>query len=134
MSATQFKLLLIVLLLSGYSWLAFNWGNENEVHSFCLVKNLTGLPCPSCGTTRSVVLFAKGEIINALQINPLSLLAVVFFILAPCWLLYDFIKKRDSVWLTFRWIEKKIHSSFVISLSLIALITINWIWNIYKGL
>lgn len=134
MSASRFKLLLIVLLLGGYAWLVFHWGDETGLPSFCLIKNLSGLPCPSCGTTRSVILVAKCEIANAIQINPLGLLAMGFLVLAPVWLLYDFIKRKNSAWLLFCWVEKKIQSNSVISISLIFLVAINWIWNIYKGL
>jgi hypothetical protein len=134
MNASQFKLLLIALSLGGYGWLAFNWHSETESRSFCPMKNLSGLPCPSCGTTRSTMLLTKGDILNAIQINPLGLLAFGFLILAPCWLLYDHLKRKDSAWLTFRWFENKIQSNVVISISLIVLVAINWIWNIYKGL
>jgi hypothetical protein len=50
----------------------------------CVFKGLTGIPCPTCGSTRSVVHLAHGDILSALAMNPLTALclmaATVFFI------------------------------------------------------
>lgn len=50
----------------------------------CVFKGLTGISCPACGSTRSVVHLAHGDILSALTINPLTTLclmaAIVFFI------------------------------------------------------
>jgi Protein of unknown function (DUF2752) len=37
----------------------------------CAFKGLTGIPCPTCGATRSVVYLARGEITASLVMNPL---------------------------------------------------------------
>ena len=50
----------------------------------CVFKGLTGIPCPTCGSTRSVVHLAHGDILSALAMNPLTTLcllaAIVYFI------------------------------------------------------
>jgi hypothetical protein len=50
----------------------------------CVLKGITGLPCPSCGSTRSIVHLAHGNVIASVAMNPLmSLLligAVLFFL------------------------------------------------------
>jgi hypothetical protein len=51
--------------------------------SLCMFRNLTGLPCPFCGTTRSVGNLLLGDFQGALSMNPLgyvsvALLGVVF--------------------------------------------------------
>lgn len=48
----------------------------------CPFKALTGLPCPTCGATRSLLFFGEGKFIPALLMNPLIavvLLAAVGF-------------------------------------------------------
>ncbi len=37
----------------------------------CTFHNITGIPCPSCGATRSAVLLAHGAFYDALKMNPL---------------------------------------------------------------
>jgi hypothetical protein len=70
----------ISLLMLGAGWLL-------PILSFapdCVFKGLTGLPCPTCGSTRSVVHLAHGDILSALAMNPLTTLclvaAIVYFI------------------------------------------------------
>lgn len=37
----------------------------------CMFLRLTGLPCPSCGSTRAVLALTRGEILRAFAWNPL---------------------------------------------------------------
>jgi hypothetical protein len=50
----------------------------------CVFKGLIGIPCPTCGSTRSVVHLAHGDILSALAMNPLTTLclmaAIAYFI------------------------------------------------------
>ena len=55
----------------------------------CLFRQRTGLPCPTCGMTRSVVLSLHGHIPTALRLNPagpLWVLAVATISAALLWL------------------------------------------------
>jgi hypothetical protein len=50
----------------------------------CAFKGVTGVPCPTCGTTRSLIQLSHGNILSALFMNPLAALcmiaAVLYFI------------------------------------------------------
>ncbi len=37
----------------------------------CVFKALTGIPCPTCGSTRSIVYLSHGDVISAFLMNPL---------------------------------------------------------------
>jgi len=37
----------------------------------CWFRRLTGVPCPTCGATRSALLLAHGDLMGALRHNPL---------------------------------------------------------------
>lgn len=42
----------------------------------CLWKNFTGLPCPTCGATRSMVCLARGDWAAAVAMNPAAVTAL----------------------------------------------------------
>ena len=55
----------------------------------CLFRQLTGLPCPACGMTRSIVLTLDGHLGTALRLNlagPVWVLAVATLAVALLWL------------------------------------------------
>ncbi|MEM7051664.1 MAG: DUF2752 domain-containing protein [Acidobacteriota bacterium] len=41
----------------------------------CLFKGVAGVPCPTCGTTRSALSLADFDIVAALTVSPLATLA-----------------------------------------------------------
>lgn len=47
----------------------------------CTFYALTGLPCPSCGATRSAVFLAEGHWLDSLRVNPLFFGAYVALLL-----------------------------------------------------
>ena len=49
--------------------------------SICLIRGLTGVPCPSCGMSRAIIAFINGDIINAFRFHPLFWLPFILFIL-----------------------------------------------------
>jgi len=57
----------------------------------CPFKALTGLPCPSCGTTRAAVALLHGDVLGAMLSNPVTALAGIAFVVggaaAPLWAL-----------------------------------------------
>jgi hypothetical protein len=52
----------------------------------CAFKGLTGLECPTCGSTRAVLFLAQGDILSSFKMNPLASLC---FIVAVVFLLYS---------------------------------------------
>jgi hypothetical protein len=128
--------ILILLTIGSYVWIGYHLSNthSHSLGTLCLFKSATGIPCPSCGITRSVLLLFQGDIANAAWINPLGILASVLLIVIPMWILSDFFRKRNSLPLVYKRSEELIRSNKIIYLPLIALIAINWIWNISKGI
>lgn len=135
---TKRKLYLIITLglIAGYSWLTYILLQDNPQHngmSACFFKNITGLPCPSCGNTRSVLAMIKGNFINAVLINPLGLIIAFILLVFPFWLLYDTVYKRDTLYKSYLKFEKTMQNKYI-AIALIILLIANWIWNIQKGL
>jgi hypothetical protein len=50
----------------------------------CIFHSLTGIPCPTCGTTRAATAFLDGNLLAALAANPLAAVGgLVFVVGAP---------------------------------------------------
>lgn len=127
-----FSLLVFIL---GFSWVyLFLTNNEiNKNFVVCIFKQTTSLPCPSCGVTRSVISLAKGQIYNAILINPLGILVASLMLLLPLLFIFDIITKEKTLYKFFLKIER-IKNKPKIIITLFLLILFNWIWNIAKGL
>ncbi len=58
----------------------------------CTFRHLTGLPCPTCGSTRAVLALLEGRPLEAVLWNPLAVLAGTLFLLgglaAPVWAVF----------------------------------------------
>ena len=50
-----------------------------QLHA-CVFRSLTGIPCPSCGTTRAATAFLEGDLMTAFINNPLAALAGLLFV------------------------------------------------------
>ncbi|HEY9047704.1 MAG TPA: DUF2752 domain-containing protein [Ohtaekwangia sp.] len=127
--------ILTLLSLAGYTWLGYHlvWPNHTAV-TVCMFKNITGLPCPSCGITRSVLSLMQGDLYHAWMINPLGIIAALMLVAIPIWMAIDIVTARISLALAFRSAEEKIRTQKIIYIPLILLMAVNWGWNILKDL
>jgi hypothetical protein len=124
------------LLVSSYAYIGYASYEQKFSHKntfFCPFKKISGIPCPSCGTTRSVLFFLKGEPIQALKINPLGMLSMLIIFLTPFWITFDFLTKRESLITGYLRVEQLLRNRYMY-IPLIFLGLINWIWGISKGL
>ena len=48
----------------------------------CVFKTITGMPCPTCGSTRAVVLLSQGHLLPAFRMNPVTSFVVVAALVA----------------------------------------------------
>jgi len=130
---TTFTLLSIL----GYTWTVWNFF-ERSSHKFvpdlCLFKDVTGFPCPSCGTTRSVSALIQGNIKDAVLINPFGILIAAAMLLIPFWIILDTITKKDGFFRFYLNVEHLFTTNKWIIISSIAIVLLNWFWNIEKGL
>lgn len=107
--------------------------SESSNLSFCMIKNVTGYACPSCGTTRAVQLFLRGEIAASVLMNPFGIVVAILMIISPIWILFDVITKKETFFFWYKKTEEIIQIKWI-ALPLILLVILNWIWNINKGL
>lgn len=130
-------LLLIVSCFAGYIWIFFNLTNAFADHQHdlevCLIKNVTGIPCPSCGSTRAVLALIQGHFIESVLLNPFGLIIFLIMIVSPIWVAIDFYNKSDSLFIFYQRVEEILRNKKVM-FAFFTLVIINWIWNIIKGL
>lgn len=135
MTKKRLYLIIALGLIAGYSWLAYNLWQQNAINNkpVCFFKRTTGIPCPSCGNTRSILAITSGDFYNAILINPLGYIVTAVLLIFPFWLLYDVTLQKDSLYKSYLQFEKTV-SKKAVAILLILLILLNWIWNIQKGL
>jgi hypothetical protein len=132
LTRNKLYILLFIACLAGYFWLYLGVKGSHTVE-ICLIKRTTDIPCPSCGSTRSVVSITEGHFAEALRLNPLGYVIAFIMLVTPPWLLVDLLQKRDSLFSSYQKAEAVLRKpQFAIPLTV--LIVINWIWNISKGL
>ncbi|NJO93044.1 MAG: DUF2752 domain-containing protein [Chloroflexia bacterium] len=138
-SLTRNKLYIFLFsaCIAAYSWLFIDFAYlqpyDKDSTSPCIIKNVTGVPCPSCGSTRAIVALFNGDLVGSLHWNPIGLLLSLILIITPFWITYDVVLKRDSLLNFYRKSEKFIRKWYI-AIPAIGLIIANWIWNICKGL
>ena len=120
-------LVIIILLISGYFLLFYSNALTNQ--SFCIFKHITGIPCPSCGSTRATLLLFHGEFGKSISLNPFGIITNILILVSIAWMLKDIIISRDT-FLPFLKKTLDIRIQYVILVIVVA----NWIWNIAKGL
>lgn len=132
----KFYFFIVSFLFLGLSWISWNFFCFKESKpglQICVLKSTVGLPCPSCGTTRSILHLLHGNISDAFLLNPFGIFAFMGMVIIPIWIIYDFIKSKRTMWynyLLFISLFKNKKFSFFV----VILILVNWIWNIQKGL
>ena len=137
MSKNGLYIFLISLSLAGYAWLAWNFvegSGRASTPTLCVFKEVTGLPCPSCGTTRSLVLLMRGNFRESLQINPFGILFAIALLIIHLWIFVDLLRNTDSFYRRYVRAERVLAQNRWLSVSAIVVVSLNWFWNIAKGL
>ncbi|MGA9406545.1 MAG: DUF2752 domain-containing protein [Bacteroidota bacterium] len=125
------------LSLVGYGWIGWNFieGSEHSViPSVCLFKEITGLPCPSCGTTRSLLLLMGGHFHESLMMNPFGIVLALALVIIPLWIVIDTLGNSDSFYKRYTQMEHLLAHHKLLAAFAAAIVMLNWFWNISKGL
>ena len=123
-------LAIIISIIAGYFFLYYFSSSLEDNNSICLFKNATGMPCPSCGTTRASIKLLHGEFINSVLLNPLGILVSITLFGSIIWMSLDIYRSKET-FLPF--IKKDFVNKYIIIFAVMLTIA-NWIWNIQKGL
>ncbi len=120
----------------GHGWLWFHYLSRSKAEVYlhsCPVKLSTNLPCPSCGSTRSALSLIEGDLWAALYTNPMGLLVAAIMLILPLWIAFDLCFRKNGLMRAYKRIELIVRRPQW-AIPLAALVLLNWIWNISKGL
>lgn len=128
-------LLLTLACLAGYAWLfaGLTFRSFDSFEGVCMFKRITHIPCPSCGSTRTILSIFHGEFGNAFMYNPLGFAILLFLIVCPILLAKDFIQKRNTLEEYYHKAEEIIRRPRI-AIPAALLLVVNWIWSISKNL
>lgn len=134
MAKNKLYLIVVIACFSGYLYLFYttHYSEDGQI-SVCMIKNVTGYPCPSCGTTRAIQALIKGDLIQSLKLNPFGVIVSSAMVLLPFWIGFDLATKRKSFYEAYNKMETVLKQKKT-AIPLIILVVLNWIWNIYKEL
>ena len=118
------RLLILLAFLVLARVLAMRSSGFSTGPSLCMFRNVTGLPCPFCGSTRSVGHILLGDFSAALYSNPLGYFGLAFVILL---LLSPITVKRASAYLAKKWWVLTQRNQIVITIGLLGLA---WVLNL----
>ncbi len=128
-------LLALIASLAGWAWLAANYFIPSlsgaGIH-FCIFRIVTGIPCPACGSTHSMLSLMQGDIADALYWNPIGMILSVSMIVFPVWILADWMISGNSFYRFYKGFEELFRKRWILIPALL-LIAADWIWNIVKG-
>jgi len=137
MNKKKLYTLFTLLSTAGYTWIALNVF-ERSVHLLlppvCLFKEVTGVPCPSCGTTRSVTALCHGNVKQAFLTNPFGPIMALALLVIPMWIALDTLRRTDSFYRSYTKMERLLATNKWLSISAAVVVLLNWLWNIAKGL
>jgi len=128
--------LLLIACIAGYIWTFLNMHETHNAHlpmQVCMFKYVTDIPCPSCGATRSIIAALTGHYLTALTINPIGFIIALIMLCAPLWVIVDLLRGSSSLFNFYRKMELRLQKPQY-SIPMVALVLINWVWNINKGL
>ncbi|MDN3678291.1 DUF2752 domain-containing protein [Flavobacterium paronense] len=134
MTRNKLYSLLLIACSAGFIYFFYNvYTSQSRIVHVCIIKNVTGFPCPSCGTTRALTLLFQGRIIQSVVLNPFGILVAIMMFFFPLWVMTDIVLKKETFYFWYKKTEATIRKPWLASI-LILLVLLNWIWNIYKHL
>jgi hypothetical protein len=122
-----------LLVVAGWTWVwyASVYPSGGTV---CIFKNLTGLPCPSCGSTTAAIEILHGNVAHGLAFNPIGLLLSLGLIISPAWLFTDLVLNKKTLYSRYYSFEKLVAKNRWILPCILLSVALLWIWKLIQAL
>jgi hypothetical protein len=107
--------------------MSFHWQVIVRFLRPCYFRKLTGIPCPTCGATRTATALTEGRVLDALLTNPLLTVLTIGFLVGGLAVI--------PFWLSFRGPVPVFKSGTGrrYALALAGLVLLNWIYLIFTS-
>ena len=121
------------LSLAGFGWVILNLLQPGKMQalSACPFRAVTGIPCPACNSTHSVVKIIQLNWIGAWFDNPLGFVLTAGLFVFPVWILFDTVRAKSTFYEWYLATEQFVRRRWV-AIQLIAIVVANWLWSIHK--
>jgi hypothetical protein len=121
-----------LFFLTGWCWLIVSTFQIFRGTTICIFKNVTGIPCPSCGATTGIIHILHGELQAALASNPLAYPLCLAIIYATLCFIADVCLRQNRLYTTYNFLQQKLKQRPAILYSILIIITLNWVWILIK--
>lgn len=119
---------IILFFASIYFWVLVAKPTASSMPS-CVIKKISGIPCPGCGGTRSTYYLLHGDISTAASYNISYILLNIFIVIYCTLLLVDIVRKKDHY---YNIVYRRLPIWVVVVAVVITLL--QWAINIYIGI
>ena len=99
----------------------------------CPINSITGYPCPSCGTTRTILQILSFDLIQSSLFNPLAYIVLMGMMVLPVWTVLDLIRKKTSLYSVVSSGEQLLQNQPVLRWALLGIMAIIWMWLILQN-
>ncbi|MCX6243106.1 MAG: DUF2752 domain-containing protein [Bacteroidetes bacterium] len=134
MSRKKIHLFILLFAFAACSWILLNnylIKADKPLVNVCLFRMVTGIPCPSCGTTHALISIVRGNFRTAFYENILGFPAAVMLLVFPVWIICDLLFKRESFYRFYRNVESFLRKRWV-AWTALGLLLLIWGWNLYR--
>lgn len=126
----------LTLSLLVFAWVGLNLfmhAHPGDIDlTICPLRLATGIPCATCGTTRALCALSQGQWLESLLLNPLGILIALMAVLAPLWIIYDYLGGRQTYYEAYIKIANNQVARRRVSQTCAMLLLCIGIWNIAK--
>lgn len=93
----------------------------------CAFHAITGVPCPSCGATRSAVFLAHGHVVESFLVNPLFFFLYAGLVLWAVFEIYLVLRKEKFV------VSLTRADRLLLRIGVVLAVAANWLYLILSG-
>jgi len=90
----------------------------------CPFLSVTGLPCVTCGATRSLIAFGHGDFLSALRWNPLACAVFCAVIAFDLYAVVVLVGRKSRL----RMVDWSASEKLAVRIAVIGLLALNWIY------
>ena len=126
------QIIYLGILITGFIWVAINLLTSGTSATICLLKNTTGISCPTCGITDSILFFLSGDFQSSFMANPIGIPFAFMLLGIGLSASRQLVFKRRSIWQLFESYERWIKNHIIFIYAGLLILLLNWIFILIR--